>query len=672
MLGQNTKGSFSSRFPRWAAGVIILCGLLVEYSWYAHWQKILQLVPETAPMQFNTALCFIFCGAGLFLLTTTRARVAPWLGGVVMLFAAATLSEYITGFDLHLDQLFFKPYFEAATTYPGRMSPLAAVCFILLGISLMLSGAGGKWVYWLTITGLLTCIVGVIASVALVGFAFGIVAAYGWGASSSMAVNTAALFLLLSAGQLVQAWRAARQESHEFIRWLPVTGSLALMMMVAFVAVGDMQGLQAAMYWRKHTIQVILTAQSFENDLIDLQRGMRGYVTTGDTNALASFQNATGPVAGTLDKLADLTRDNPAQKQKLMELEGAIKDLLAYDNQLIEAYRRQGAEIVFKLDSAGQGRKMFGTVHDLLKVFTENEQKLLDQRDASEEVGFHNTERLLVVGCVLAAALLLLANYMTNRELARRRLTEMKLARQADALRRSNAELEQFAYVASHDMREPLRAVSGFAQILRRNHQDKLDEKAVQTIDRIVDGARRMANIIDDLLVLSGIGSKKERFEKKPLEKPLKQALENLSVAITERAAVVRHDPLPELPVDGSQITLLFQNLIGNGIKFCDGRAPEIHVGAVRETDGVWRISVRDNGIGIEAKHFGKIFGIFQRLHSRSAYSGTGIGLAICKKIVERHGGRIWLESTPGNGTTFYFTLTGQARENYDIERTAY
>ncbi|HWB59275.1 MAG TPA: ATP-binding protein [Chthoniobacteraceae bacterium] len=243
------------------------------------------------------------------------------------------------------------------------------------------------------------------------------------------------------------------------------------------------------------------------------------------------------------------------------------------------------------------------------------------------------------------------------RDITERKRTEAKLAEQAAELKRSNLELEQFAYVASHDMREPLRAVSGCAQILKNNCQGKLDGNADAMIGHIVDGAKRMADIIDDLLALSSIGSKGKPFEKTEIEKPLALALKNLSVAIRERGAAIHHDALPTLPVDASQIALLFQNLIGNAIKFCDGRAPEIRVGAAKDANGSWTISVRDNGIGIEPKYFERIFGIFQRLHTRSEYPGTGIGLAICKKIVERHGGRIWPESSPGEGTVFYFTL---------------
>jgi signal transduction histidine kinase len=662
----DTKKSFFDRLPKWIGGFVIFFCLVVIASWYAHWRDILQLIPHTAPMQFNTALCFILSGAALFLLTTTLKRVAAVLGCTAAIFAALTFLEYLTGLNLHIDLLFYKPYFEEATAYSGRMSPLTAISFVFVGIGLALLNASGKQTRQLAVAGLLMSIVTVIAFVALVGFAFGIESAYGWGADSSMAVNTAALFLMLSIAAMVLSWRMARRENYNLILWLPVTTSATLMAMVAFVAVGDMKGLGAATFWRKHTIQTMLAAATFENDLVNLQRGMRGYVTLGDTNALATFQNEASLEATNLSGLFNLTIDNTVQQQRLQALDASMKRLLSYDAGMIELYRRQGPEAVFEKDSSGQGRLIFGETHDLLKSFEDNEHQLLDVRDVSEEVGYHNTEHLLVFGCVMSGILLLVANYITRRELAKRHRAEARLARQAEALRRSNTELKQFAYVASHDLREPLRAVSGFAQILKEENQAKLDENANQTIDRIVNGAKRMANIINDLLALSSIDSERKPFETEELEKSLEIALENLSVAVSERKAVVRHGQLPAVPVDASQLTLLFQNLIGNAIKFCSGRVPEVQIDATRENGGFWKISVRDNGIGIDPKYFDKIFGIFQRLHARTAYPGTGIGLAICKKIVERHGGRIWLESVPGNGTTFYFTLAEQQPEKDD------
>ena len=229
-------------------------------------------------------------------------------------------------------------------------------------------------------------------------------------------------------------------------------------------------------------------------------------------------------------------------------------------------------------------------------------------------------------------------------------------AKQAEELERSNKELEQFAYIASHDLKEPLRMVSSYLQLLERRYKDKLDQDANEFIEYAVEGAKRMQSLINDLLMFSRITTRGEHFKSASLEAALGNAVSNLEIAIEESGAVVTHDPLPDMEVDISQITQLFQNLIGNGIKYRDGDLPRIHIGA-EEKNGVWLFSVKDNGIGIDPKYFERIFVIFQRLHTRDKYEGTGMGLAMCKKIVERHNGHIWVESEPGKGSVFYFTM---------------
>lgn len=233
---------------------------------------------------------------------------------------------------------------------------------------------------------------------------------------------------------------------------------------------------------------------------------------------------------------------------------------------------------------------------------------------------------------------------------------EQRVTERTLELRRSNEDLEQFAYVASHDLQEPLRMITSYLQLLQQRYKNKLDTDADDFIGFAVDGAERMHNLIVDLLAYSRVGIRSQPFETTDCNAVLEDALMNLQVAIQESGAVVARETLPTLLADPVQLTQLFQNLIGNAVKFRSETPPEIRVGAKREGDG-WHFSVADNGIGIDAKYFEKIFIIFQRLHSRNKYSGTGIGLAVCKKIVERHGGRIWVESQPGQGTTFHFTI---------------
>jgi signal transduction histidine kinase len=237
-----------------------------------------------------------------------------------------------------------------------------------------------------------------------------------------------------------------------------------------------------------------------------------------------------------------------------------------------------------------------------------------------------------------------------------RQQAEKDLAKKAEELARSNAELEQFAYVASHDLQEPLRMVANYTQLLAERYRGKLDAQAEKYIHYAVDGATRMQAMIQDLLSFSRAGRTENGFHEMDLTVAVKLALENLQTAIKESGAVVKYGGLPMIQAHRIQIVQLFQNLIGNAIKFRGECAPVIEFGA-EEKDGQWIFSVRDNGIGIAAEHAEVVFAIFQRLHTRSEYPGNGIGLAICKKIVERHGGKIWLESEEGKGSTFRFTL---------------
>lgn len=244
---------------------------------------------------------------------------------------------------------------------------------------------------------------------------------------------------------------------------------------------------------------------------------------------------------------------------------------------------------------------------------------------------------------------------------ALRRLHEDLQATVAD-LSRSNADLQQFAYVASHDLQEPLRMVASYTQLLAKRYRGKLDAEADEFIGYAVDGAVRMQQLIQDLLAYSRVNTHGRRFLPTDLEVVFAQALANVRRAVEESGAVVTHDPLPTISADDRQLVQLFQNLLSNAIKFRGAHPPRIHVSAVRD-DGGWTFSVRDNGIGIDPAFADRIFILFQRLHTRADYPGTGIGLAICKKIVERHGGRIWVESRPGDGATFFFTLLHQSSQ---------
>ncbi len=245
-----------------------------------------------------------------------------------------------------------------------------------------------------------------------------------------------------------------------------------------------------------------------------------------------------------------------------------------------------------------------------------------------------------------------------SREITERKKDEEALARQAQELAAYNAELEQFAYLAAHDLQEPLRTVASFTQLLALRYKGKLDSEADKFIGFAVEGAARMRRLIDDLLAYSRVARRQNDMQPAACGALFQQSLDNLRAAIEESGATITSDPLPTVMADPGRLAQVFQNLLGNAIKFRSQQPPHIHVSAEQQgTD--WVFSVRDNGIGIDPQYAARIFQVFERLHGKQEYPGTGIGLALCKRIVERHGGRIWVESAAGEGATFRFTIPG-------------
>ena len=243
------------------------------------------------------------------------------------------------------------------------------------------------------------------------------------------------------------------------------------------------------------------------------------------------------------------------------------------------------------------------------------------------------------------------------RDVSMRKKSEEHLVKAVAELKRSNDELQQFAYVASHDLQEPLRMVASYTQLLAKRYKGRLDSDADEFIGFAVNGCNRMQGLIQDLLAYSRAGTNGKAFCQVSSEGALQQALTNLRITIKQSGAVVSHDSLPAIKTDETQLTQVFQNLVGNAIKYRSTEAPRVHISAITNDANEWIFSVRDNGLGIDPQYFERIFILFQRLHGRNEFEGTGIGLAICKKVLERLGGRIWVESQPEKGSNFYFAL---------------
>ncbi len=351
-------------------------------------------------------------------------------------------------------------------------------------------------------------------------------------------------------------------------------------------------------------------------------------LTEADVPAVTAFANQ----AAIALENARLYGEARAQAEELRKHRDHLEELV--DERAAEIKRTNEELIIEVSERKRVGEELRGTLEELGASQTATLNMMLDAEEARRLAEQANAELIIEV-------------------------SERKRA-QAD-LERSNRELEQFAYVASHDLQEPLRMVSSYTQLLASRYKDQLDADANDFINFAVDGATRMQRLINELLTFSRVSTRGNPFEKTYCEVVIDQALDNLRLTIEDSGAVITNDPLPTVMADGVQLGQLFQNLIGNAIKFRSDEPLRVHVGVERKGDE-WVFSVRDNGIGIDPRYHERIFVIFQRLHRKEEYPGTGIGLAICKRIVERHSGRIWLESEPGEGSTFYFTIPMIAR----------
>ncbi|HLW98743.1 MAG TPA: ATP-binding protein [Candidatus Acidoferrales bacterium] len=344
--------------------------------------------------------------------------------------------------------------------------------------------------------------------------------------------------------------------------------------------------------------------EDFASEKANLELGQRAIL-----NILSDFDAEKERLGGTQSAVLNILEDSVAEKKRLEEVQKAMVNIL--DDFSEEKGRLEESQ---------------GAVINILDDFELEKNKVE------------------------------LANLRLEGEVEERKRTEIQLARRAEDLARSNDDLQQFAYVASHDLQEPLRMVASYTQLLAKRYKGRLDADADEFISFAVDGANRMQVLIHDLLAYSRAGRNGKLIHGVPSENALKAALVNLQAAIEESGAVITQDSMPVISTDESQLAKVFQNLIGNAIKYHGDAAPCIHIGASKADREEWVFSVRDNGLGIDPQYFERIFILFQRLHGRKEFEGTGIGLAICKKIIERMGGRIWVESEPGKGSTFYFT----------------
>ncbi|MFB3895169.1 MAG: ATP-binding protein [bacterium] len=633
--------------------IVILIGCMVLIGWVFNIGLLKSILPNLVSMKANTAICFILSGISLLLSIPENAKksvkhIARGCAGLVLLIGTMSLLEYIFQWNLGIDQLFFQDAANAiGTSNPGRMAPNTALNFIFIGFALLLLDVETNrhscpFQY-------LILFAGIIALFAVVGYAYGVNTLYGFAAYTKMAMHTAVTFLIICFSILFsrphRGWMQivlSDTSGGIIARWFFPAIILILFALGWLRLAGERAGLYDTAFGTslRVIINILLflplilwTAKSLYKS--DLQRKQNELQIQQLNRMLEKRINYLSKYANDIILLLD-------EHGKI--LEGNDRALKAYGYSAEELFRLNIRDL--------RTSEVRGQVDEQMHI--------TDQQNGFIFETFHLRKDTTSFPVEVSARAVEIEGKKVYqniiRDITERKKAEEQLKKTMDDLARSNRDLEQFAYVASHDLQEPLRMVSSFTQLLARRYQDKLDQDAHEFIGYAVDGANRMQRMINDLLTFSRISTRGKPFESIDCESILNEAHTNLLMAIQENQAMVTHDALPTIQADESQLILLFQNLIGNAIKFHSQGPPRIHV-STQEKENDWLFAVRDNGIGIAPEYFDRIFIIFQRLHGKEAYPGTGIGLAICKKIVERHGGKIWVESEPGKGSTFYFTI---------------
>jgi signal transduction histidine kinase len=434
-----------------------------------------------------------------------------------------------------------------------------------------------------------------------------------------------------------------------------------------------------------HTHQVLERVLTIFSSVKDAETGQRGYIITSDSAYLEPYRQARDTIRQDFDELRRLTADNPDQLRRLADLQAAVDLRLATLAEGVTELENGGFEAGRDFVRQGVGREQMLAIRRTVGEIVEVERTLLADRSEAALATYRTARATLLITTAVGLVMVLSAYYFAARDTRlRARMTEELEARVAqrtqdlnklnDALRISNRELEQFASVASHDLQEPLRKIEAFGDRLRTRSAAQLDDSGKDYLERVLTSATRMRSLINDLLSFSRVTTRGQKPEPVDLAKIAREVASDLEGRVQQVNGRIQVGELPTIDADPLQMRQLLQNLIGNALKFHQPDVPpvvEVAAEIIRppNREPMCRLSVKDNGIGFEEVYLDKIFNVFQRLHGRNEYEGTGMGLAISRRIVERHGGTVTAESAPGKGATFIVTLpVSQTKELPDAE----
>ncbi|MGQ4649600.1 ATP-binding protein [Lyngbya aestuarii] len=646
-----------------ASLVVIFIGSVVVLGWILDISILKSVFPGAVTMKFNTALSLILGGSSLGLWHFARSSKLPRLkllrtslhclstilASLLLLMSWLTLSQYLAGWNLGIDEFFF-PDLTSGEVAPGRMAPDTALAFILFGSTLLLLS---QRVYHPAQFFSLT--VFFLAFWGLLGHIYQIKLLYSFGFYTGMALHTSLGLLLLSVGSL---FCCLERGSMSVITRLDAGGIVSRRLSLMVIGIPPLLGWLILFGYRnqKYSSELAITLFSISSVFVFANLILRNaeFLSVIDRQRQEARERYELVIHAANDGFWDwnlLTGEvyfSPRWKNMIGYSDGELAHELTTWEKVIFAEDRMAALKLLEDYNSGKVTRFSAT-----QRFHHKNGSTIHILSRATHIKNAQGQVIRMVGADTD-----ITELVETQEALRHSKEELekRVEERTAHLVRSNQELEQFAYVASHDLQEPLRTVNSYAQLLAKKYQGNFDARGDKYINYIVEGAARMQQLINDLLEFSRVGTHGKNLEPIESEVVLSQALHNLKMAITQSSAIVTHEPLPTVMGDQTQLIQLFQNLISNAIKFHEEEPPLVQISAVLKQQE-WVFEVRDHGIGIEPDYLERIFIIFQRLHSRREYPGTGIGLAICKKIVERHGGHIWVESKLGVGTSFYFTI---------------
>lgn len=638
------------RYSEMLSILIAIIGFIMILGWIFNISMFESPGPNFSTVKSDLALCFVLIGISLWLLQTRiinkrKQQIAYLLAGIVILIGILTIIEYIFSLNLGIDQLLFiKDPGAPNSLSPNRMEFIAALNISLVGTSILLLGKRMKKHRPAQYLGI---IVGILSLMAFMGYIYHISSHYVEYNYTETAIYAAILFMMVSSSVL-------------FAR--PDKGLMQLL---------TGTGLGSNFAWRLIPSAIAISLLVGYFHLIGQQDGF--YDTPFETTALVISMIIILLVViwinvNSLNKIDYKHRETAENVKRLASIVESSDDAIISNtlNSIISSWNR-GAEKIYGYSA----QEMIGKHVSTLMTPPEFEKvsKFVEEVKRGNSVPPYEAKRLRKDGTEIDISVTMspIKNYegkvaeisVIAKDISKRKKAEEQLRDTITELKRSNDELQQFAYITSHDLQEPLRTIASFTQIMEKRYKNRLDSDADEYIDFIVDAAVRMKEMIQGLLYYSRVGTKGGEFKLTDTEEALKNAISNLQLTIKENNAEINYDKLPIIMADKGQLIQLFQNLIENAIKFRKPDiSPKIYISARKDPQkNEYIFSVSDNGIGMEPQYTDKIFEVFKRLHTMDEYRGAGIGLAISKRILDRHGGHIWVESELGKGSTFYFNI---------------